>query len=198
MTREALRAALENLDERAKGWRVEQRAIESRQSMAAAEPARVRAETWDHAAYIVRAALAADAEAGAGGGALDALTAELDHHWLQQGLETGVALCTCGEWSFDARVGQQPLPVVGERFAPFSRHVAEAAARLSANEQGAAEDGLAAARDLLASAPCSPRSETFICEVHGGAWGDVPMCDARAGLLRPRSARRAEAGGTGE
>ena len=54
------------------------------------------------------------------------LTAAVDHHWLTQGLETGVAFCTCGGWSFDAKVGQAPLPVMGERFAPFSEHVARA------------------------------------------------------------------------
>lgn len=55
----------------------------------------------------------------------DRLTEMLDHHWLYQGIETGVALCTCGEWSFDARVGRHPLPTMGERFAPFSHHVAD-------------------------------------------------------------------------
>lgn len=56
---------------------------------------------------------------------IDTLTAEIDRHWLYQALETGVALCTCGRWSFDARVGRAPLPTVEGRFAPFSRHVAE-------------------------------------------------------------------------
>lgn len=53
------------------------------------------------------------------------LAAVLDHHWLAQRIETGVAYCTCGTWSFDARSGQHPLPTLGERFAPFSEHVAD-------------------------------------------------------------------------
>jgi hypothetical protein len=55
-----------------------------------------------------------------------ALADVLDHHWLHQAVDTGTAYCTCGDWSFDARAGRHPLPVMGERFAPFSLHVAEA------------------------------------------------------------------------
>ena len=53
-----------------------------------------------------------------------ALAATLDKHWLAQQIESGVAYCTCGAWQFDARSGQHPLPTLGERFLPFSEHVA--------------------------------------------------------------------------
>jgi hypothetical protein len=71
---------------------------------------------------VLRAAAAIEAELLAD--TRERLPALLDHHWLCQGIETGIAYCTCGGWSFDARSGQHPLPVMGERFAPFSEHVA--------------------------------------------------------------------------
>jgi hypothetical protein len=72
----------------------------------------------NYVAAEARAALLADIR--------ERLATLLDHHWLYQGAETGAAHCTCGAWSFDALSGQHPLPVMGERFAPFSEHVAAA------------------------------------------------------------------------
>lgn len=52
------------------------------------------------------------------------LTSALDEHWLYQGIETGIALCTCGRWSLDTHVGRAPLPTDKGKFRPFSEHVA--------------------------------------------------------------------------
>jgi hypothetical protein len=80
-------------------------------------------------AELTKMLLAIEDEAAAGVGLdVERLAEALDKHWLAQWVESGVAYCTCGEWEFDARSGQHPLPIMGERFLPFSRHVAEALA----------------------------------------------------------------------
>jgi hypothetical protein len=76
---------------------------------------------------------------------VERLAALLDHHWLRQGIELGTASCTCGGWEFDAKVGQHPLPTMGERFAPFSEHVARAIAA----EYGTPASPETALRDAL-------------------------------------------------
>ena len=64
------------------------------------------------------------------------LATELDKHWLAQRVESGIAYCTCGQWEFDARVGQSPLPKMGDRFLPHRKHVAAAIG--AAQEKGEA------------------------------------------------------------
>jgi hypothetical protein len=52
----------------------------------------------------------------------EALATEVDRHWLEG--DDLACWCTCGEWRFEDFDGH--LPEVGERFLPFSKHVADA------------------------------------------------------------------------
>ena len=56
---------------------------------------------------------------------LAALTEEVDRHWLESSVAQGFARCSCGEWRQDIP-GGLTVPMLGEHFAPFSKHVAAA------------------------------------------------------------------------
>lgn len=58
---------------------------------------------------------------------LDLITDTLDQHWLDTDSEVTphVAVCSCGQWSWNAREHRGGVLTLGEHLRPFSRHVAQ-------------------------------------------------------------------------
>jgi len=66
----------------------------------------------------------------------DLLAEALDQHWLEVGSldqSAWAATCSCGDWQYDFD-GPPPI-TLGDHFAPFSEHVAEAL-RAALRERG--------------------------------------------------------------